>query len=155
MENAGSRRGRIKLTIGNIVFDGEGEQDWLDQHIDRLIDTFSQSQDGAAIDSTNSTRNPREQPSPASVPLAKFIKETGGDTVQVQRFLATAGWLSKRGEKNLTTSLVSKALQDNHQKRLANASACLNRNVAQGFCEKKGKDFFITPDGWNKLGQGS
>jgi hypothetical protein len=56
--------------------------------------------------------------------------------------------------KELTTSAVAKALKENHQKRLANASDCLNQNTKKGFCEKSGKGFFITPEGLTHLGEG-
>jgi hypothetical protein len=44
------------------------------------------------------------------------------------------------------------ALAKNHQKRLANAADCLNKNVAKGYCEKTADGFFITPDGLKHLG---
>jgi hypothetical protein len=87
--------------------------------------------------------------------LASFIKAAKGETKQVQRFLATAGWLFRRGETKLTTSAVSSALSENHQKRLGNPADCLNQNVSKGYCEKQGDGFFITPEGWRALGQES
>jgi len=69
----------------------------------------------------------------------------------VKRFLATADWIRLRGESELTTSKVSKALLDNHQKRLGNPADCLNQNVRKGHCEKKGDGFFITPEGFKEL----
>jgi hypothetical protein len=50
------------------------------------------------------------------------------------------------------TSAVSKALSDNHQKRLGNAAECLNQNISKGFCEKQGGGFYITPEGLKDLG---
>ena len=69
------------------------------------------------------------------------------------RFLATAAWLSKRGEQELKTGLVSKALAGNHQKKVSNPAQYLNENVSKGFCEKNAKGFFITPEGWKALGE--
>ncbi len=52
--------------------------------------------------------------------------------------MATADWLRLKGETNLKTALVGKALSDNHQKKLGNPADCLNKSVAKGHCEKKG-----------------
>ena len=76
----------------------------------------------------------------------------GGESKQVNRFLSTADWLRRRGNENLTTAAVTKALRDQKQKRLTNPSDCLNNNVSKGYCEKGGGGFFITPDGLTKLG---
>jgi len=47
----------------------------------------------------------------------------------------------------LTTGDVSKALKDSNQSRLGNPSQCLNDNVSKGYCEKDGKQFFVTQEG--------
>jgi hypothetical protein len=86
-----------------------------------------------------------------STSLASYIKEKGGESNQVDRFLITADWLRRRGNSKLTTAAVSKALTDNHQKRLANPADCLNKNVSKGFCEKSDGGFYITPEGLKKL----
>jgi len=89
---------------------------------------------------------------PALPSLASYLKEKAPDKNQTRRFLATADWLRLKGENNLKTSAISKALHDNQQKRLANASESLNRNVSQGFCEKtSGGGFFITQEGIEAL----
>jgi hypothetical protein len=86
--------------------------------------------------------------------LAAYLKAKGGENKQVQRFLATAGWLYRRNEKELSPTAVAKALSRNHQKGLANAADCLNQNVGKGYCEKtEGNKFFITHDGWKQLGE--
>ena len=153
MEHSEPRRGRIQLSIGNMSFDGEGDQDWLDQHIHRLLEAFGQSQASSSVSAVNATSDSIDRQSAPTESLASYIKSKGGDVAQIQRFLATAGWLNRRGKENLTTSLISKALQENQQKRLGNPSDSLNKNVAQGYCEKKGKEFFITPEGLAKLGE--
>jgi hypothetical protein len=87
-----------------------------------------------------------------NVSLAAYIKAKKGEQSQVVRFLATASWLSRRSSEPLTASAVSKALSDNHQKRLANSADCLNKNVGKGLCEKrKDGSFFITPEGLQAL----
>jgi hypothetical protein len=89
----------------------------------------------------------------ASASLATYIKEKGGESKQVQRFLATAAWLFKRGQENLTAPSIAKALSDPRQKKLANASDAFNQNVSKGYCEKTKDGFFITPEGWKALGE--
>ena len=74
---------------------------------------------------------------PFSASLVSHLKARGGDKNQNAKFLATADWLRRRGESLLSTSKVTKALSENQQKRLGNASECLNQNVGKGFCEKK------------------
>jgi len=85
--------------------------------------------------------------------LAAYLSAQQAGTNQVKRFLATADWLRRKGVPALSTAAVSKALKDNHQSKLGNPSDCLNQNVAKGFAEKDGKDFYITPEGLKSLGQ--
>jgi hypothetical protein len=87
-----------------------------------------------------------------STSLSTYIKEKGGESSQVDRFLITADWLRRRGNTKLVTSAVTKALTDNHQKRLSNPADALNKNVGKGFCEKTKDGFYITPEGLKKLG---
>ncbi len=80
--------------------------------------------------------------------LAAFLKAKGATSNQVRKFLSTAIWLHDRDKKDrLTTGDVTKALADNQQSRLSNASDCLNQNVGKGFCEKDGKGFYVTEEG--------
>lgn len=73
--------------------------------------------------------------------------------MQVKKFLATAAWLTHRGQRMLSTGMISRALKDNQQRRLGNPSDCLGKNIAQGFCEKDGSNFFVTTEGWKNLGE--
>src|SRR5665213_887238 len=82
-----------------------------------------------------------------SMSLAAFLKSKKADKKQIERFLATAAWLTARGELPITATAVAKALSDHHQKRLANSADCLNKNVSKGLAEKrKDGSFFITPE---------
>jgi len=90
---------------------------------------------------------------PGIVPaLATYLSNKSATTDQTKKFLATAGWLHQKGSKTMTTGDVTKALKDNNQSRLSNASQCLNNNVGKGFCEKADGSFFITPEGLKSLG---
>ena len=153
MQDTEARCGKVKLAIGNLRFSGEGDQRWLDQQISKMIDLATQAQIDTSVDGVSSNSEPGQNVPVSAESLASYLRSKGGDTVQVQRFLATAGWLSRRGEKTLTTRAVAKALQDNQQKRLSNPSDCLNQNVGRGFCEKTEDGFFITHEGWMQLGE--
>ena len=153
LEDSQIRRGKIKLKIGNLSFAGEGDQDWLDRQINKLIDRVEHVQNVDTAQVASASPEAGEKGPTGTQSLAKYLKAKGGDTVQNQRFLATAAWLCTRGEEELTTRAVAKALQDNQQKRLGNPSDCLNQNVGRGFCEKTANGFFITREGWDNLGE--
>ena len=93
----------------------------------------------------------RPDPEIGKKTLATFLREKNASTIQNKKFLATAVWLEAKGNSRITTSDVTKALKDNSQKRLGNASDCLNQNVKQGYCEKDGKDFYVTQEGKESL----
>ena len=153
MQDHEARRGKIKLSIGNLSFSGEGDQDWLAHQISKLIGIAPQVQIATSEGGVPPKSEPKQNEPMFTESLASYLREKGGDMVQVQRFLATAAWLQRRGEKDLTTREVSKALKDNQQKRLGNPADCLNQNVGRGFCEKTPGGFHITREGWRQLGE--
>lgn len=147
---------KIEVAVGAVTFSGEGDQAWLAEQLDKVLkaapelsrtpaspaDTFRQSLSNSVA----------SDPSHFTTSLSAYIKEKGGESNQVDRFLITADWLRRRGATNLATAAISKALADNHQKRLANPADCLNKNVSKGFCEKSVTGFYITPEGLKKVG---
>jgi hypothetical protein len=144
----------VSLAYGNVSFAAEAEnENWLSQQFDKFlelakalpqqVDITSASTKTLATGSTHSEFNGT---------LASHLKAKGGETNQNKRFLVTADWLRLRQAEKLNTATVTKALSDNHQKRLGNASDCLNQNVTKGFCEKTNDGFFITSDGLKDLG---
>lgn len=144
---------KIDVSIGDVSFSGEGEQEWLAEQLERVLKAAPHIADakprlGNSLASTSDTHTGAD----FKTSLASYIKEKGGDGSQVDRFLITADWLRRRGIGKLTTGAVSKALKDNQQKRLANPADCLNKNVSKGYCEKSDGGFFVTPDGLKKLG---
>ena len=153
-----SKNAKMKVVIGGASFSGEGEQSWLAEQLDKVLGIFSTLTKENPEVFKNAV--PKEaDPDVSSVveskavgSLVAYLKASDGMTNQTQRFLATAAWLRKKGAETTSTSDVSKALKDNHQTKLSNPSECLNQNVSKGFCEKNGKGFFITPEGWEKLG---
>ena len=153
MKDYDLNRGKIELTIDNLSFAGEGDQDWLDQQINKLLDVVSRKRPDNPVGGDLPKLEEKQNGTAPSESLASYLKTKSADTVQVQRFLATAGWLHHRGVVPLTTGGVTKALRDNQQKRLGNPSDCLNKNVGRGFCEKTDDGFHILPEGWGQLGE--
>ena len=86
-----------------------------------------------------------------NVGLAQYLKDLNAGASQVMRFLATAQWLHKRGNRRPTTRDVTNALRDHEQKGLSNPADCLNKNVKKEFCKKDGKTFHVTAAGRTAL----
>jgi hypothetical protein len=142
---------KIEVKVGNICFSGEGDSTWLGSQLDKVLATaFNGTEDSASEDyHGRAAKTPTNDTGAGS--LASFLKAKKASTNQVVKFLATAYWLHKKGENSLTTALVTKALAVNRQSKLTNPAQCLNQNVGKGYCEKKGKGFFITEEGTNSL----
>ncbi len=145
--------GKVELNIGEISFSAEGDQSWLAEQVSIVIDAAKTSQKLRETSNESSNDDAGQGATTTIGSLASYLKTKGGDTVQVQRFLSTAAWLHHRGEQPLTTRLVTQTLRDHHQNRLSNAADCLNQNVSRGFCEKTADGFFLTPEGWQHLGE--
>lgn len=147
---------KISLTVGTVSFSGEGDEAWLSAQMEKVIDTATtiavHAEETEETDGNDTAGEQEDSAGASRIALVNYIREKNGESNQVQRFLATADWLRKRGAANLTSSGVIKALAKNHQKRLANGADCLNKNVAKGYCEKTASGFFITPDGLKHLG---
>lgn len=154
MPDVDKGRGKVELKIGGMSFVGEGDQEWLDSQISKVLEAALSGQFGSATE-TAATVSEMPPNGPTNVvSLPSYIKAKGGDIIQVQRFLATAAWLYQRGTMQLTSRKVAKTLRKNHQKSLGNPADCLNKNVSKGYCEKKPDgSFFITSDGWDSLGE--
>jgi hypothetical protein len=147
---------KLSVSIGSISFAGEGAELWLSEQFDKLLDALSRVEIQKIKNAVPENRNQNNLADDSSeefgTALATYIKEKNADGNQNKRFLVTADWLRRRGQKDLKTALVTKALSDNHQKRLSNPADCLNQNTAKGFTEKRGGSFFITPEGLKELG---
>ncbi len=147
---ADKSQGKVEIKIGNLNFSAEGDQAWLSEQLAKVIkaaETITQAEPIAA-------KGDKPGEVKGHVSLASYLKTKGGETKQVQRFLATAGWLRHRGTTELDTAAVAKALSDHHQKRLGNPADCLNQNCGKGLCEKQPDgNFFITPEGLKALGE--
>lgn len=149
----------LNFTLGGLEFGGTGSEEWLAKQLDKVIaaaPTLSELKlQHKKSQTTAAEPDGDENAAPFTDSLAAHIKAKGGETNQVKRFLATADWLRRKGSATLTTAAVSKALTENHQKKLSNPADCLSKNVTKGFCEKAVGGFYITPDGLKDLGYSS
>lgn len=152
---------KIEIQIGEVRFSGEGEQEWLTLQLDKILDKAKDlielsprptvQNDGLptphqAADFSNS-------PDIASQSLVSFLKAKNATTAQVDKFLATAIWVeAKENKSRLKTSDISAALSKASQTKLNNPSLTLIQNVSKGYCEKDGKEFFVTQEGKDKMG---
>jgi hypothetical protein len=152
--------GKIQFSFGALSFSGEGNESWLEKQLDKIIKAAPDLaklepphvKDTEAGESSSRESRGSDSSGKFQTPLATHIREKSAESNQTKRFLAAADWLRRRGTTTLTTASVSKALQDNQQKRLSNPADCLNKNVAKGHCEKTSGGFFITPEGLRELG---
>lgn len=153
---------KIEIQIGEIRFSGEGDQEWLTKQLDKMLGkaeeliklaptpppTFQQNTPPAhqAADFSHSSNIAKQT-------LATFLKSKNATTAQVDKFLATAIWVEAKENKNrLKTGDIGSALSKASQSKLNNSSDKLNQNVSKGFCEKDGKDFFVTQEGKEHMG---
>ncbi|WP_321476621.1 hypothetical protein [uncultured Paludibaculum sp.] len=143
---------KIEVKFGNICFSGEGDSAWLESQLDKLLAAAVNGTEAPAAEVHHGAATRTGKAGAGAGSLAAFLKAQKATTNQVRKFLATACWLSLKGENNLTTALVTKSLTDNRQLKLTNPADCLNQNVRKGYCEKQGKKgFFVTEEGTNSL----
>ena len=143
---------KIRMKIGGVEIAYEGPEGFLDEKLPKLLNEVSVLAEKVLIENSASDEG-RSQKSgtPSTLPLPSFLKEKSANN-QTMRFLATAQWLHEKGTESIKTNDVTKALRDSKQKRLGNASECLNINVSKGFCEKtSGGGFFVTDEGRQAL----
>ena len=143
---------KIHIKLEGLEFSGEGEEKWVATQLDKVL---AQASDLLRLSFAGGTGKEGGGDDILSLktdePLATFLKSKRVGTNQIKRFLATAIWLSGKGNQNLSTGDVTKALRDNHQPRLTNPSDALNKNIGKGFCEKVGRQFFVTPSGFASM----
>lgn len=138
---------KIEIKIGEISFHAEGEQKWITEELDKILEKIKDLQNlnrvikekgeninSEAITESNSTCQ-------EEYILQKFLKNIEKD---VDRFLATALWLQKKeGKHELSIKDVTKALSDAKQAPLSNPSQVLTYNIKKGYCAKTGKKFYV------------
>lgn len=149
---------KIQFKLGAIEFSGEGEKEWLEAQLDKILEKAPKlinivpSTPPVGAGAPVGAHTPiGVDPAIAQQPLATFLRTKNATKNQVKKFLATAIWLESKGKNRLNTGDITQALKDSNQVRLSNASDCLNKNINKGYCDKDGKDFFVTEDGKNSL----
>jgi len=145
---------RIEFTIGGISFVGEGEQGWVAEQLDKILEKApdliklapkKQASRTTATESHGPTEGTDATIAKKTLPV--FLNEKDATKNQLNKFLATAIWLHAKGKNRLKTSDITAALKDAQQTRLGNPSDCLNKNVKKGYIEKDGTEFFVTQEG--------
>jgi len=149
--------GKIEISIGDISFIGEGEQSWVAEQLDKILEKAPDltkivpkkkkvSQTEAAsehhIEGDNAGGAMIAQQT-----LPSFLGDKNAKSNQTIKFLATSIWLHAKGNRRLKTGDVTSALSNANQTRLSNPSNCLRANIKKGFIEKSGNEFFVTDDG--------
>jgi len=150
---------KIEIQIGAVKFSGEGDKNWLSEQLDKILENAKDLVALAPSVSHPENSEPAHQEadfsnatSISSQPLATFLKSKNATTAQIDKFLATAVWCESKGKNRLKTNDITAALKKSNQSKLANPADCLNKNVTKGFCEKDGKEFYVTQEGKDKLG---
>ena len=146
--------GKIEISIGDISFVGEGEQNWVAEQLDKILEkapeltkTIPKRKKVSQTDTVSEHTAEGDDAAIAQKTLPTFLVTTKAKSNQVIRFLATAVWLQAKGHKRLKTGDVTSSLASANQTRLANPSACLSSNIKKGFIERNGSEFFVTDDG--------
>lgn len=144
---------KIEIKVGSIEFSGEGEQTWVAEQLDKILDKADCLMKFAPPVNDQPPNHEAQESSSESEadntgkPLGAFLREKNAVTNQVQKFLVTAIWLHQKGHKRLRTNDVTTALRDNSQTKIGNPSRALASNITKGHCEKAGNKFFVTDEG--------
>jgi hypothetical protein len=143
---------KLEIKVGSISFSGEGRGEWLSKQLDKVLAKIPElvavapsenSENGSDATSSYAAKTAK-----ASGTLAAFLKAKNAGASQPRKFLATAIWLHDSEKKTrLSTTDISGALSRNNQGKLKNASDCLIQNAKKGFCEREGKQFYVTDEG--------
>lgn len=162
--------GRLEFKIGNIEFIGEGEQEWVTLQLEKMLERIPDLQ------KENPTKVIKSQPetdtSEAMLPsnsggdlfstpkttqraipenLSTFLRSKDCIDKQRRKFLGTAVWLQQNGKQLIKTKEVTDALRAARQVKITNPSHQLNQNISQGFCQKEGNGFYVTPQGVDNI----
>ena len=149
---------KIEFTLGTITFSGEGEENWISDQLDKILQNapalikiaLEAQPIGHPTALTSGQVRPSSDDAISSQTLPNFLRAKNA-TTQVKKYLATAIWLHAKGNSRLSTTEVNKALRGCNQSRLTNPSACLNDNARQGYIQKEGRQFFVTDEGRQSL----
>lgn len=152
---------KIQIKVGIVEFSGEGQQEWLASQLDKILEKVPElvkmelsappipgGNNHPSIKHEEVSQNQKNTSLPT---LSIWLREKGATSIQTKKFLATAAHIQLSGKKRVNTGDVNAALRNANQTKLNNASDSLNQNVTKGFCEKEGKDFYVTDHGMQEL----
>ncbi len=150
---------KIDFTAGDILFSVEGEESWIANQLDKIIEKATGSiktapSPQAITKSTGTTTKHKTVKKATAITtqaLPSFLIEKHATRDQTMKFLATALWLQVNGRIRLVTSDIIQALRDSNQNGLGNASRELANNVSSGFIDRDGRQFFVTKQGKDSL----
>ena len=145
---------KIDFALGIITFSAEGDETWVSDQLDKILEKAPSLMTIAPMmqSVSQSASTAPGQPSPfsdssiAAQSLPNFLRAKEARS-GFKKFLATAIWLHAKGTPKLSTTDINKALKDCSQSRLSNTTDSLNINLSKGYCEKDGKEFFVTDEG--------
>ena len=145
------KNSHIRIEYGDFSVTFDGSEEFIERVLPELVSDIGLRMAQLPVGAAGGTGK-RISEAAANLNLPELIKQKSNNT-QVGRFLVTAAWLQAKGVSDLTTGEVGKALKDHKQKRLGNASDCLNAHISSGNCERRdGKKFHVTPDGMRSVG---
>lgn len=158
--------GRLEFKIGNIEFIGEGEQDWVTEQLKKMLERIPElTKQNNAISSSPEPTIPVTTSDSAkeianyapslgtsshkAIPenLSTFLRKKDCVDKQRRKFLGAAVWLQLNGKSLIKTKEVTDELKIARQIKITNPSHQLNQNINQGFCQKEGNGFYVTPEG--------
>lgn len=146
---------KIEFTLDGISFSGEGEEFWVANQLDKIIEKIPEllkiapeppTPTKSHVDNTSHTSK-KDDAAIVAQTLPNFLKEKNASRNQVVKFLATAVWLGYNGKNRFVTGDVTRALKDSNQTSLNNPSVCRACNISKGYIERNGKDYFVTTEG--------
>mgnify|MGYP006277550921 CR=1 FL=1 len=152
---------KIEVEVGQFRFSGEGEQQWLAQQMDKILKSAEsltklappptpQPPSGGGNEEKHGGDDSEHRKTTDALP--QFLQKANATKSQVDKFLATAEWLHRKGNRLIKTGDVTAALREAHQGKLANASVSLASNSKKGYCVKDGGGFYVTDEGRTHLG---
>lgn len=149
---------KVNVELGSFVFSGEGSEEWLSTQLDKVLTKLEEFRQAGLIKDSVLVKDGKENPNVAdnifegarNLHLAQFLKKYSKD--QRSKCLATAAWLQLNGKDGVKNHDVTKALADNKQPRLSNASKFLAECISKGDCVKKGELIHVTGQGYQTLG---
>jgi hypothetical protein len=142
---------KIQIKVGHVEFSGEGEQDWLSQELDKMLEKVPELLKIEPVIPASEVPADKPKIKQSLGSLVTWLKEKNVGSNQVKKFLATASFLQINGKDRMTTADVSSALSKSNQGKLNNPSDKLLQNIGKGYCIREGNLFYVTPEGLNEL----